>query len=218
MKLVAVADTHLFHDDFVIPEGDTFIHAGDLCRRGTLDELAIACAWIRGLPHTNKVVVAGNHDWAFVRTPNEARSMLRDAGAIYLEDSGAVIDGLRFWGSPWQPAYNDWAFNLPRGAALAGKWSLIPDGIDVLVTHCPPAGIGDDTEMAGRQGCADLLARVKTVKPRLQLFGHIHNDGGAWTIGGTRFANVTSWECQRAPTVIEIAHDRIALTTIPPRG
>ncbi|HEY0254326.1 MAG TPA: metallophosphatase domain-containing protein [Kofleriaceae bacterium] len=216
MRIVAVADTHLFHENgYLVPDGDMLIHAGDLCRRGTLEELAVACAWLRALPHATKVVVAGNHDWAFIREPAEARSMLQDVGAIYLEDSGTMLGGLRFWGSPWQPAYNDWAFNLPRGAPLAERWSLIPDGLDVLVTHCPPAGIGDTTEMAGRQGCADLRARVAVIEPRLQLFGHIHNDGGAWREGTTQFANVTSWECSRAPTVIEIDRDRIEMVSVP---
>ena len=45
-------------------------------------------------------------------------------------------------GGPWQPAYNHWAFNLPRGPALAEKWALIPPGLDVLITHGPPLGLG----------------------------------------------------------------------------
>ena len=48
---------------------------------------------------------------------------------------------------------------------------------------------------------ASLLERVK---PGLHLFGHIHQDGGLWTHGDTVFANVTTWECERGPTVIDI--------------
>src|SRR3954463_9775721 len=99
MRIVAVADTHLFHDELVIPDGDVFVHAGDLCRGGDLDELREAAAWISALPHRHKIVVAGNHDWAFVHEPAAARALLRDA--CYLQDSAHTIDGIRFHGSPW---------------------------------------------------------------------------------------------------------------------
>ena len=63
MRIVAVADTHLFHDEtYEVPDGDVFVHAGDMCRRGDLDELREAAAWIHSLPHRHKVIVAGNHD------------------------------------------------------------------------------------------------------------------------------------------------------------
>jgi Icc-related predicted phosphoesterase len=101
---------------------------------------------------------------------------------------------VRFWGSPWQPEYLGWAFNLPRGEALAAKWALIPDGTDVLITHGPPRGIGDWLGQDGRGGCADLLTAVRRVRPLLHLFGHIHQDGGFWQADGVSFANVTAWE------------------------
>ena len=117
MRIVAVADTHLYHDELVVPDGDVFVHAGDMCKGGSLEELRLATDWIRALPHRTKIVVAGNHDFAFLEHPEEARAMVADF--VYLEDSGATIDGVSFWGSPWQPEFNDWAFNLPRGKALA---------------------------------------------------------------------------------------------------
>src|SRR6266545_7467961 len=105
MRIVAVADTHTFQDDLrVIPEGDVFIHAGDLCRSGRLDELRAVAAWLRTLPHRHKIVIAGNHDWCFVREPQAALASL-GAGAVYLQDSEAIIEGVRFWGSPWQPEF-----------------------------------------------------------------------------------------------------------------
>lgn len=204
LRIVAVADTHLFTDDLEVPEGDVFVHAGDLCRRGDLAELRRAAAWIDGLPHPHKIVIAGNHDWAFVHTPSEARAALPQ-GVTYLEDSGAEVAGLRIWGSPWQPEYLDWAFNLPRGEPLAERWALIPEGLDLLVTHGPPAGIGDGSCYGElRAGCADLRQRVRSVRPRIHLFGHIHDDGGAWTVDDTVFVNCTTWECERAATVIDV--------------
>lgn len=216
MRIVAVADTHLFHDGYVVPDGDVFVHAGDLCRAGNLRELRIAARWIAALPHRHKVIVAGNHDWAFAVAPQQARAEL--AGMHYLEDGEVVIEGVRFYGSPWQPVFLDWAFNLPRGPALAAVWAKIPRGVDVLITHGPPEGFGDRTAHTRRTGCADLRARVAEVEPRLHLFGHIHEDGGVWRDGATTFANVTSWECERAPTVFDIDAGAVTAVHVPPHG
>jgi len=214
MRIVAVADTHLFHEELTVPDGDVFVHAGDLCRAGHREEMERAAEWILSLPHKRKVIVAGNHDWYFADHLERARALF--AGCAHLHDDGAEIDGVRFWGSPWQPAFNDWAFNLPRGPALAAKWAAIPPATDVLVTHGPPMGIGDRSSTGGRQGCADLLARVRAIAPRAHLFGHIHEDGGAWRLGATLFANVTTWECERAPTVIDLVGDRAIEVAVPP--
>ena len=216
MRIVAVADTHLFHDQLVVPDGDVFIHAGDMCRHGDLAELRVAARWIAGLPHRHKVIVAGNHDWAFAREPGAARAMFNDAH--YLQDAEVTIEGMRFYGSPWQPAFHDWAFNVPRGAALAAVWAKIPRGLDVLITHGPPDGIGDRGAMAQRAGCADLRRRVVAIEPRLHLFGHIHQDGGAWQLGATMFANVTTWECERAPTVFDLDAGAVQPVSVPPHG
>jgi predicted phosphohydrolase len=218
MRIVAVADTHTFQDDLrVIPEGDVFIHAGDLCRAGRLDELRTVVAWLRALPHRHKIVIAGNHDWCFVREPKASLEILAE-GAVYLQDSQAVIEGVRFWGSPWQPEFNDWAFNLPRGEALAKRWALIPPGTQVLVTHGPPFGIGDWAGDPVRQGCEELRAAVYRVRPWLHLFGHIPQDGGFWQEDGICFANVTCWECERGPTVVDLDLNsgQVVAVSVPP--
>jgi Icc-related predicted phosphoesterase len=162
----------------------------------------------------DKIVVAGNHDWVFVRDPQVARALLGEVH--YLQDEGLVLEGVSFWGSPWQPAYHDWAFNLPR-EQLAAVWRQIPAGLDVLVTHGPPAGIGDRSPLAARRGCQALRERVEQVAPRVHLFGHIHQDGGAWQVGPTLFANVTTWEGCRGATVIELGERAVAVQ-VPPAG
>ncbi|MCH9680728.1 MAG: metallophosphatase domain-containing protein [Deltaproteobacteria bacterium] len=201
MRIVAVADTHLREHELEVPPGDVFVHAGDLCRAGTLDELSIAAEWIGGLPHRHKIVVAGNHDWCFAREPVQARRRL-GPDIIYLQDGGTTIEGMTVWGSPWQPWFFDWAFNLPRGEALAERWDLIPSGIDLLVTHGPPRGYGDRVSR-GREGCDDLLRALDRVRPALHLFGHIHEDGGRWQHESTTVLNVTTAEGVRAPTVVD---------------
>lgn len=85
------------------------------------------------------------------------------------------------YGSPWQPEFCDWAFNLDRGEPCAAKWAAIPDNLDILITHGPPYGYGDKTFPSGmRAGCQDLLKRIKESEgpPRVHIFGHIHEDEG----------------------------------------
>lgn len=216
MRLVCVADTHLYEPEDV-PEGDVLIHAGDMLRRGTLEELELFATWLHAQPHRHRIVVAGNHDWCFVRQPEQARRRLGD-GVVYLQDAEATIDGVRIWGSPWQPEFYAWAFNLPRGEALADKWALVPAGVDVLVTHGPPHGYGDRT-WEGPQGCEDLRAALPRIAPALHVFGHIHEDGGAWTEGPTTIANVTTWEGMRPPSVFDYdpSTRTVTLVAVPPR-
>lgn len=214
MRILAVADTHTYHDYLPpLPDAEVFVHAGDLLRRGTLDELREAALWLRRLPYARKLLVAGNHDWCFQRTPREALEIL-GPDITYLQDSGVSIDGLRFWGSPWQPEYRAWAFNLPRGAPLAERWAMIPGSVDVLITHGPPRGIGDWSGIDEREGCSDLLEAVERTRPLLHLFGHIHESGGFWRIGETAFANVTTCEGERGATLLEVEGGRRAVVEL----
>ena len=201
LTLVAMADTHMFHRDLAVPDGDVLIHAGDMCRSGSLNELSIARDFLAALPHRHKIVVAGNHDRAFENQPEEARSLFESF--VYLQDEARTIEGVKFYGSPWTPWFLDWAFNLPRGAPLAEKWAMIPGDTDVLITHGPPRGIGDHTgAVEGREGCDHLLLRVQEVAPKLHIFGHIHQDRGLWRVGPTTFVNVTTDECLSPVTVV----------------
>ncbi len=201
-RVVAIADTHGEHARLTLPEGDVLIHAGDLSQRGTLSQLEQVADWLRAQPHPHKVIIAGNHDFAFQREPAAARALFH--GLTYLEDSEITVAGLRIWGSPWQPWFHNWAFNLHRGAEIDTKWKLIPEGLDVLITHGPPAGFGDLVHDGERVGCEDLLRHLGRVKPRLHLFGHIHEDRGEWPFGPTRIINCTTAEGELPATVVDL--------------
>src|SRR6516162_4664118 len=154
-RIVCVSDTHGRHREINIPDGDVLVHAGDLTVHGYLDELREFNAWLGTLPHRHKVVIAGNHDFCLQEQRERARPLLTHA--VYLEEEAAEICGLMVYGSPWQPWFGGWAFNLHRGPELAAVWAKIPAGTDVLITHGPPAGILDQTRRGDAVGCADLL-------------------------------------------------------------
>jgi predicted phosphodiesterase len=177
MRLVLLSDTHSLHGSInTVPDGDVLIHAGDMTLRGVLADLEGFLDWFAAFPHPHKLLVAGDHDWLFQSRPALAEGLV-PSGVTYLRDSGVTIQGVKFWGSPWQPRFYDWAFNLLRGAEIAAKWALIPDDINVLITHGPPHGILDQVVMPPEKhrGCEELRERLRSLSAlRLHAFGHIH--------------------------------------------
>jgi predicted phosphodiesterase len=209
VRIVAMSDTHTMHDAVPVPDGDVFIHAGDFTDMGSLEDVRAFDAFLARLRHRHKIVIAGNHDFCFERAPERARPLI--AHATYLEDEALDVAGLRFYGSPWQPWFNDWAFNLSRGEPLRRRWALIPPGIDVLITHGPPRGHGDLTAHGEMVGCDDLLARVHEVRPRLHVFGHIHEGYGVTRDEHTTYFNASTctvrYEPVNGPLVFELELD-----------
>lgn len=207
VKIVCISDTHGLHRRVRVPDGDVLVHAGDLTSRGELSTVEDFNAWLGTLPHPHKVVIAGNHDFCFEDPARRAAERLTHA--TYLQDSGVTVAGLRIWGSPWQPWFHDWAFNLPRGQALKDKWDLIPGGTDILITHGPPHGIGDRTQSGERAGCEDLAEAVATrIRPKLHVFGHIHEGYGMSTRGPTTYVNASictlAYQPVQPPIVVEL--------------
>jgi hypothetical protein len=126
---------------------------------------------------------------------------LADKNTVYLQDSaiqlsfpGDCTDGgdgadgrkgdggggrVSVYGTPWQPEFCDWAFNLPPGGAeLQEVWERIPAHCDVLLTHSPPRGLGDLSDEGVQCGCELLLQEVLARPPRLHVFGHVHEGYG----------------------------------------
>nr|CAI5821655.1 unnamed protein product [Callosobruchus analis]CAI5832278.1 unnamed protein product [Callosobruchus analis] len=186
-----MSDTHSLIRNimFDIPDGDVFIHAGDFTKCGQKEEVIQFDKWLDSLPHKHKIVIAGNHELSFDQKFSEYFKKLMTAreavntqnirqyltNCTYLEDSGIELYGIKIYGSPWQPEYNNWAFNLKRGAECLSKWNKIPDDTEILITHTPPLGHGDLACSGVRAGCVELLNTVqKRVKPKYHVFGHIH--------------------------------------------
>lgn len=205
MKIVCLSDTHNCNEQIEVPDGDIAIHSGDATVRGSFREIVEFNRWFAGLPHKHKIFVAGNHDWLF-ETDNRLACSLLDRSIIYLQDSWVEIEGLKIYGSPWQPRFFDWAFNLNRGPELAEKWKLIPGDIDILITHGPPNGILDAVPRKwgiDYTGCEELRKRVEEIavagKLQLHIFGHIHCGYGTEEKFGVKFVNASNCDEQYAP-------------------
>ena len=189
MKITTFSDTHMRHRNVRIPDGDILIFAGDMAVCRTIQDVAGFNEFLSGFPHPHKILIGGNHDHLLAESPELGRKLLKDVH--YLQDEELIIEGIKFYGSPWQPTFNTAAcdaFALPRGDAMRRKWQLIPDDTDVLITHVPPCGIMDE-DGGISHGCSDLLQTVQRISPRFHIFGHIHNYYGRKKIGATTFIN-----------------------------
>lgn len=201
LSIVAISDTHGMHArmEHTIPEGDVLIHAGDFCGRGRAEEVRDFAAWMGSLPHRQKIVTPGNHDSPVENDPATFREIFAACGIRLLINETVEIEGFRFFGSPYTPTFLNWYFMRDRGPAIRREWETIPDDADVVVTHGPAYGHGDLAppwrgEPPRNVGCLELLNRLRSVRPRLHVFGHIH-DGYSVTISdeipGTTFVNAS---------------------------
>jgi Icc-related predicted phosphoesterase len=211
MRIISISDTHEQHRDIkAIPEGDVLVHSGDITMGGSIPALANFANWMGGLKFAHKILIAGNHDFSLEDTRrNIVVNIFKEVGITYLHDSGITIDGINFYGSPYQPLFHDWAFNIPRGKEIAKKWALIPDDVHVLITHGPPYGISDKTRQGTNVGCKDLLRRIEQLKQlKIHIFGHIHEGYGVVVKNGVNFVNASTcnrrYEPINEPIVSEI--------------
>jgi Icc-related predicted phosphoesterase len=210
-RVALVSDTHGKHDRLIVPACDLLVHCGDFSRRGRRDELDAALAWLARQPAAARVLVAGNHDHVCEHDPAATRAACAAAGVVYLRDEPASVAGLSLYGSPVTPAFRSLAFNRERGAEIRAHWDKIPGGLDLLITHGPPRGLGDRVFFGAHVGCADLLAAVRRARPRVHVYGHIHEARGEYRLPdlpGTRFLNVANATllhgAPREPVVIEL--------------
>lgn len=188
LRIVAISDTHGYHKNLVIPDGDVLIHAGDWSHgRGSVRDTADLNAWLGTLPHAYKLITAGNHDMHVQSCPEIAKAMFTNAKLLI--DESAVVDGRLFYFSPWTPTFYNWGYMADRGARIRAKWARIPVNTDILVTHGPPHGIRDQCPQS--VGCEELRESVFEIRPKLHIFGHIHEGAGVSHVAGITFANAS---------------------------
>ena len=178
MQLTLISDTHGQHRSLSLSKGETLIHAGDISKRGGQAEVKDFLQWFSEQDYEHRIFIAGNHDFYFEEASRESVSNIIPEGVTYLNDSGVEIGGIRFWGSPVQPRFYDWAFNRDRGRDIQKHWDLIPADTDVLITHGPPSFILDKTTGGMNAGCENLMGTLAQLRVKLHVFGHIHEAYG----------------------------------------
>jgi len=207
MKIVAFSDTHASEHQVKLPEGDVLVFAGDFSGMSTEQDVIRFNAWLGKQMHPRKIIIAGNHDRFCEQSSVLANLLLSNAD--YLEDSEITIDGVRFYGTPYTPMFNNWSF-MREEEELEKIYNKIPNGIDVLISHGPPDTILDDCK-----GSWALLDAVNRVKPKIHIFGHIHGGYGIYQRSehSTTFINASllndSYELVNLPIVKEICIDRV---------
>ena len=140
------------------------------------------------------VLVPGNHDPDLSGYATRAAGFVRaglparwpgPAGAIDADTQVVDVAGLRIaglGGSPrYRPGPNQWtqaqqrrrAHRLTRRARWRGRDGR---GVDVVLTHAPPRGVGDGDD-APHVGFDCLHPLVERLGPTLLLHGHVHPHG-----------------------------------------
>ena len=193
MKIWLISDTHGKHEELTIPDNiDMVVSAGD---GGTYKnpfhckpDMEMFLTWFNNLPIEHKVYIPGNHDTAMEAGLIEEETY---QNIHILKHEFIEIEGIRIFGSPYTPAFYNWAYNS-TDLELYNLWKDIPNDLDILVTHGPPHYILDRCDDGYRAGCKHLMNRVLVVKPKYHVFGHIHEDGGkVEEIDGTTFINAS---------------------------
>ena len=233
MKIICISDTHGYHDEITMPEGDMLIHAGDFSNIGSPKEIMSFNTWLGKQNYKHKFVIPGNHDRG-METILNSESLITNATLLKYNQSPAIdrshniIDHeesyLYIVGAQFSPNFSKgWAFNYDRrfGEDL-WKEVLSSSKPDILITHTPPFGIldkvnniyhdvigGDFAEYNnGSVGCKDLLDTVLKKKPKLHVFGHIHEGYGVFKNQDTTFVNACIWNhynnTLNKPIVVEI--------------
>lgn len=200
MKITFISDTHTYmydehYKELILPEGDILCFSGDIMSSGYNEgELIHFLKWLSKQPFKYKIFIAGNHDRILEDKrliAEEIISRFQGDNIIYLKDSSFVVDGIKFYGTPYQPYFCGWAFNVQEFEKLVNIYRQIPDDVDVLLTHCPPYGILDQSHQPnysnptgenhlGSMELKEVLAEKNqyNIAPRVVAFGHIHGDGG----------------------------------------
>lgn len=204
MIIDCVSDLHGHYPE--LQGGDLLIIAGDFCKNDSTKEIVNFQKWLWEQEDFYKkiICIAGNHD-NFIQEElekgygfswnNEKIEFLLDSDTEFtieeddeeLERCGihpTIERTFKIWGSPWTKTFEGMnpackAFTVDTEEELAEKWALIPDDIDILITHSPTYSILDKTVHNRKEGCPYLYEWfMMRGRPKLHVFGHIHESYG----------------------------------------
>jgi len=218
MKIDCIGCCHGAYDQLELEGGDLLIITGDLTRSDESYQYSKFHEWLEKQDYKKKIFIGGNHD-QYLQDRNQTflQDYTSNDSITYLCDSGTEFEGLKIWGMPhslWFRGIN------PHCTAFTGdeeymaeKCALIPDNIDILISHCHPYGILDEIILEDGSeysvGSKELLKTTLKIRPKLVIFSHIHEKGGKiLDINGIKFINCSimneRYEPVNKPMKIEI--------------
>lgn len=229
MKFLAVSDLHGYLPE--ITEGfDLLMIPGDVCpdmygieysQMDWFEDNFIP--WVNSLPFNNVwskvILVPGNHDKIFNGGVSSVQIMeweLKTGGHLkvlihniydfeYPVEDG--VDSITIFGTPYCKMFGNWAFMVDDDV-LERKYSQIPEGIDILLSHDSPniekiGAVLDENSrfynpLAGNAILADHIWRIK---PKIFHSGHMHSGNHNFILkGGVWMANVSYVDEDITPT------------------
>lgn len=223
LRIVAISD---LHGDGIpvadLPEGDVLVIAGDVLaddyfdspqgrasshvgRQGQFfDEVWIPYLRQLSTKYRKVLWITGNHDFFLESMMSGWVQERMPENVYYLAESSLVVDGINFYGAPWNMA-EGWAFAITE-RDYARRLGAMPEDTDILITHGPPHVDGMPGFHYASRILGDWLALTPTIKH--VICGHIHEAYGTYAIGDTAIHVVSSknrnYELVNPPVVIDI--------------
>lgn len=171
MKLLLISDEESsylweYFKPGMLDDVDAIISCGDLSPH-YLSFLVTMC-------HAPLYYVHGNHDGRYEKTPPE--------GCVCIEDRIVKIGNLRVMGLGgclrYSPGPHQYTESQMMKRILHLRWQLMLNkGVDIVVSHAPVRGIGDEEHISHR-GFEAFQYVLKRYNPRYWFFGHVHTRYG----------------------------------------
>ena len=168
--------------------------------------------WINNLPCDKVLFIPGNHEVGVEGHEDEYRKLFSsiNKATILLHDYYEYLsnDGIiyKIFGTPYCKIFGNWAF-MRTNSDLKEKFSEIPEGLDILLTHdvaygyadqsLQDIGYGTDTHF----GTVELRDAILEKKPKYHFSAHIHTaNHNLIMIGDTKHYNVSYVDETYTPT------------------
>lgn len=205
-----LSDTYSQHECISVPEADVLVHCGNATLSGSKRERKAFMKWLESQPHRHKVFVPGCNDKGFEFDSNR-RQRLVEAKRIHILGPGtATIGGKTFLGLPWVTHLPGWQNNSTESEITESMLPWTDSKVDVLITHAPPRGIGDEVKFGWNVGVASYLAMSDILRPKVHASGHIRAGFGVRVprFGGPTYINCAmldqNFALTRKPVVVTI--------------
>lgn len=152
--------------------------------------------WAFSLPCKKVLFIPGNHDAFFESRYSKAKELFPNEDKVtYLCDELYEFEGIRIWGTPYCKVFGTWPF-MRYSSDLKKHFGLIPECIDILMTHDAPYGTSDiilqdmPWNTGEHIGNLELRDAILEKSPKYNVHGHLHSTNHEWErLEGTMVIN-----------------------------